>query len=303
MSTDIEVVNSGNATPNFTAGSTGGGRQVGSTGGGWGDDWRSRMTAGSTNHEKELKQLERYESPEQVWRKARELEQRLSSGDLRSNLAKEATPEEVTRWRQENGIPSKPEEYKIELPAGQQTLKEDDEFLKAFLNSAHGANFTQQQVSAAVNSFYSEVTRQQQFMAESDKRVTAETDEKLRQEWGADYRPNKAMAEALLARAPQGFREKFMNGYLNDRTPISGSPEAWKWLVQMEREINPMATVLPGAGGDVGKTVDAELNDLKKEMANSNSGYWKGSDADSKQARYRDLITAQDKMRAKSGVS
>jgi hypothetical protein len=108
------------------------------------------------------------------------------------------------------------------------------------------------------------------------------------------------MAEALLSRAPQGFRDRFMNGYLADHTPIRASAEAWKWLVQMEREINPAATVVPGASGDVGKTIEAEIIELKKLMGNENSKYWKGPEAEKLQARYRELIAAQGKLQAKA---
>lgn len=267
---------------------------------GWGDDWRTRMVSGSTDPEREVKQLERYESPEQVWRKARELERKMSAGELRTALPKDARPEEVARWRSENGIPAKPEEYKINMPAGRQPPKEDDAFLKAFLTSAHGSNFTQGQVDAAVSSFYSEVDRQEQAIGEAEKKAEMATEDQLRKEWGPDYRPNKAMAEALLARAPAGFRDRFMNGYLADHTPIRASAEAWKWLVQMEREINPAATVVPGASGDLGKTIETELADLKKMMGNQNSEYWKGPKAQANQARYRDLLTAQEKLKARA---
>jgi hypothetical protein len=123
--------------------------------------------------------------------------------------------------------------------------------------------------------FYSEVDRQLQTTGEAEKQAEVATDEKLRQEWGADYTLNKNMAEALLARAPQGFRDKFMNGYLNDRTPIKASVEAWKWLVQMEREINPAATVLPGQSGDLGKSIEAELKSLREMQKTNPKEYWK----------------------------
>lgn len=306
----MEQGSSGSGGSSGVSGSTGvqsstggGGSSANSTGAqsmGWGDDWRSRMAAASTDPEKELKQLERYESPEQVWKKARELERRMSSGELRTTLPKGASPEETARWRAENGIPAKPEEYKITMPAGRQAPKEDDAFLKSFLKSAHEANYTQGQVDNAISAFYAEVDRQAGALTEAEKQLEKNTEDTLRQEWGADYRPNKAMAEALLARAPAGFRDRFMNGYLADHTPIKASAEAWKWLVQMEREINPAATVLPGAGGDLGKTIDAELANLKTLMGNPNSEYWKGTKAEANQARYRELLGAQEKIKAKA---
>ena len=94
-----------------------------------------------------------------------------------------------------------------------------------------------------------------------------------------------------------------MNGYLADRTPIRASPDAWKWLVQMEREINPAATVVPGATGDPGKSVEGELIELKKEMANTNGPYWKGPEAEKKQARYRQLLDVHERLKQKSGAA
>lgn len=266
----------------------------------WGDGWRQHIAHGSTDPEKELKQLERYESPEQVWKKARELERRMSAGELRPILPKNASPDEVKAYRAAHGIPEAPEGYKVDMPAGKEPPKEDDAFLKAFQKSAHEANYSQDQFNAAVAMFYSEVDRQQEAISEAERELEQKTEDQLRQEWQGDYRANKAMAEALLARAPQGFRDRFMNGYLADHTPIRASAEAWKWLVQMEREINPAATVVPGSTANVGQTVEAELIELKKLMGDQNSKYWKGPEADKLQARYRDLLTAQEKLKAKA---
>lgn len=285
-----------------TGGSTGGGGSTAQAMG-WGDDWRTRMAAGSTDPASEIKQLERYESPEQVWRKARNLEVKLSSGELKTALPKGASPEERARWRTENGIPAKPEDYKINMPAGKQPPKDDDAFLKAFLKSAHDSDMSQAHVDASINSFYAEVDRQAVAVGEAEKAAEVATEDRLRQEWGVDYRGNKAMAEALLARAPAGFRDRFMNGYLADHTPIKASSEAWKWLVQMEREINPAATVVPGATGDLGKTIADEITELKVKMGNPASDYWKGPKAEANQARYRQLIEADAKLKEKAGAT
>lgn len=293
-----------------TIASTGGGESTGqaSTGAsstgvqvmGWGDDWRTRMNAGGDD--KTLKQLERYESPEQIWRKARELETKLSSGELRSVLKKDATPEEMNRWRAENGVPAKAEEYKINMPAGKQTPKEDDAFLKSFLATAHANNYNQTQVDGAINTFYAEVDRLGTAAEEADAAAVQATDDKLRQEWGADYRLNTTLEASLLARAPAGFSDRFLNGKLADGTPIRASLEARKWLVQLEREINPAGTVVPGAGADPGKTIAAELTDLKTLMADGNSAYWKGPLAEAKQARYRQLLEADEKIKARAAA-
>lgn len=295
MSTDVQ-------------GSTGGGD--GSTGGGtsgggssaagdftWNADWRARIAGADPD---ELKRLERFQAPDDIYRSYRALERRVSAGELRPVLKKDATPEEQARWRSEIGVPADPKGYKITLPDGRPTPKDDDPFIQTFLKSAHEANYTQGQVDASVRAFYQEVDRQEQMLTDAEKQLETKAEDDLRKEWGNDYRVNKQMAEALLARAPQGFRDRFMQGYLADRTPIRASVDAWKWLVQMEREINPAATVVPGAGGDLGKTVAAELADLKAKMGNQNSEYWKGPKAEAMQERYRQLLGADAKLKAKA---
>lgn len=299
MTTDVAPQSTG-AAPASTGSGGSTGFLASSTGvafAGWGDNWRQHVSGGDAQ---ELKRLERFQGPENIYKSFRELESKVSAGELVPVLRKDATAEEAGRWRKQMGIPEKPDGYKMNLPAGVEPPEEDSGFVKAFMKSAHEANYTQGQFDSALKAFYAEVDRQQKAIGESEKAAETETEEALRKEWGVDYRANKAMAEALLNRAPSGFRDRFMNGFLADHTPIRASAEAWKWLVQMEREINPAATVVPGAGGDLGKTVEAEIQDLQKMMANSASDYWKGPKAESLQQRLRDLLDAQEKIRAKA---
>jgi hypothetical protein len=267
----------------------------------WGEGWRSHIAAGTTDPEKEIKQLERYESPEQVWKKARELEGRLSRGELRSTLRKDATAQEVAAWRTENGIPAKPEEYKVTMPAGKTAPKEDDAFLTKVRQTAHEQNYTQPQFDAMVNAFYNEVDRQTAAMGEAEKRLTTQADEKLRQEWGADYQTNKALVDQFYARAPESIREHLKAGFLGNHTPIMASVEFQKFIVQMEREINPFATVVPGGSAD-SKTVDARINELRAMMGNQASEYWEGPKAAGLQEEYRGLVAARDKMKERQAA-
>ena len=266
---------------------------------GWGEGWRGHLAAGSTDMEKELKRLERFQGPEDIYKSYRSLEGKVSAGELRSALPKGASPQEVAQWRKDNGVPEKPEDYKITMPAGRQPPKEDDAFLKAFLKSSHDRNYTQTQVDGAIEIFYAEVDRQEKAVTDAEAKAIQTTNEKLRQEWATDYTTNMNMAEALLARAPAGFRDRFMKGYLADHTPIQASTEAWKWLVQLEREINPVSSVLPGAGGDLGKSLANRLSELKTMMGNPQSAYWKGDKAEALQEEYRKLIEAQEKIKAR----
>lgn len=298
------AVSTGGGAPQSTGGapaSTGGApASTGAAAFTWGESWRQHLASGSTDPDKELKRLERFEAPDGIYKSYRELEGRMSRGELRTTLRPNASVAEVAQWRKENGIPEKPEEYKVNLPAGRAMPKDDDGFVKAFMKSAHENNYSQAQVDGALAAFYGEVDRSEQALKENEAKLERETEDKLRQEWQGDYRVNKAMADALLSRAPAGFAERFKSGYLADGTPIKASVDAWKWLVQMEREINPASTVVPGQAGDVTKTIAAELDGLKKLMADPKSEYWKGAKAAANQERYRQLLVAEEKLKAKA---
>jgi len=265
----------------------------------WGDGWRNQLAAGSTDLDKELKQLERFEAPDQIYKSWRELNSKITSGEMRTKLADEPSEKELAQWRKDNAIPATPEDYAITMPEGRDPPADDDAFLKAMLKSMHDTNSSQAQVDATITTFYAEVDRQQDAVAEVEKKAEAATEDQLRKDWGEDYRVNKSIAEANLARAPEGFRDRFMNGYMEDGTLIRADVDAWKWLVQNERDINPMATVVPGAQGDGGKAAAAELVELRALMKNDNSKYWKGEEAPQLQERYRELTDAASRLKAK----
>lgn len=306
MSTMGSTAGGGGSTAPASTGGGGGGSTVsGSTIAalmGWGDDWRNRMAAGSTDMDRDLAQLGRYESPEQVWKKARELERRMSAGEFKTALKPGASQDEIARWRAENGLPVDSKGYKVNMPQGKTMDKDDEPFVQAFMKSAHEANFSQSQVDTALANFYGEVDRQEKALTEAEQQAVQKTDELLRTKWGADYSLNKNLVEAFLSRAPAGFKDRFWNGYLADHMPIRASPEMLEWIVQAEREINPAASVVPAGGTNIGQTIEAEMTELKKLMADDKSKYYKGPEAEKLQARYRTLLAAQEGLRKKAGA-
>jgi hypothetical protein len=228
----------------------------------------------------------------------------MSRGELRSTLKAGASADELARWRQENGIPSEPKGYKVNMPQGRAQPKEDDAFLQSFLKTAHASNYTQAQVDAAIAGFYSEVDRQEQALDEKGKEAIQKADERLRDEWKGEYTLNKNLAEAFLARAPAGFKDLFMEGYLANHMPMRSSVELWRWLAQSEREINPTATVLPGQTTGLDQTIDGEMKEWKRKMAAPKGSpewkeYWEGGG----EARYRKLLEAKSGLKKKAGAT
>lgn len=260
----------------------------------WGDDWRQRMAGEDPN---EQKRLDRFNSPADVFRSYREIEKRLSSGELKSSLKTGATPEEVKAWRAENGIPETPEGYKLELKNGLVVGETDKPLVEAFLKSAHAQNLSNAQASAAVEWYFGTVQAQTEARVNADKQIALKAQDELRAEWGAEYRANINAATSLLDGAPAGLKDQFMRGRLADGTPIGSSVAALQWLAQIARELNPAATVVPGAGANTAGAIDSEIEGLEKKMKDRGSDYWKGPNAEKNQARYRELVSARERMR------
>lgn len=255
----------------------------------WAPDWRLKMAGGD---EKLAKSLDRFASPKDVHTSWKALQQRLSSGELRSVLPKDAKPEDVAKWRTENGIPEKPDAY--EMPEGLVVGDADKPGISKFLESMHGAHATPAQVKAGIKTYYEIKEDAIAQMAEADLSHKTEVEDTLRAEWGAEYRGNINGINAFLEMAPAGIKDKLLSARMGDGRAVANDPAFMGWLAQVAREVNPVGTVVP-AGGDQMGAIATEISKIEGLMGNRQSEYWKGPGAEKMQARYRELVTARDR--------
>lgn len=258
----------------------------------WPDDWRSQLADGD---EKTLKKLERYTSPKEVAKALRAAEQRISSGELKPVLPKDAKPEEIAQWRKDNGIPEKPEEYDLKFDNGLVIGEEDKPAVSEFVKAMHGTNATPEQVKAGLGAYLQWREQEVQRIAETDAEEKAATEDALRAEWGGEYRRNLAAINGLLDGAPSGVKEALM-GARAGRSAVFNNPQVVGWFAQLAREINPAATVVPGASNP-GSAINDEISQIEALMGDRSSKYWKGPEAEKIQQRYRDLVSTRDKLK------
>lgn len=270
-------------------------------------DWRDRMAhevkPGDANFRK---RLDRFTQPWDVGKSWLALEQKQSSGELKSQLPKEATSEQVAAWRKDNGIPEKPEGYveKLTLPNGMVLGADDKPIVAEFAAAAHEDNIPPGSFNKLVERYYKIQDAQAIRQQEADGKFKLESDDALRTEWGADYRANINAVGNLLARMPAGFDAQLLGARIPapskddpGRTVSLGNhPVFIKWAASMEREINPVATLLPSRGGDPAAGVNARLGEIKKLRSENPDAY----DQDHKlQAEELKLLEARDKMTAR----
>jgi hypothetical protein len=244
--------------------------------------------------EKVLKQLGRYASPVDVWTKARALESRLSSGELKSVLPKDAKPEEMAAWRAENGIPETHDKYDL---GGFKVAETDKPVVDLILKNAHATNQTPAQVQANIKSFYDVQERLTVARQEADVAAQDTAQETLRAEWGPEFRRNMNLIGNLFdASGSQELKDNILRGRLADGTPIGSSPEALKMILGLALMQNPAGTVVP-AGANQGQVVDDEIATIEKFMKSNRKEYDKD---EKKQARYRELLGARETLKART---
>jgi hypothetical protein len=170
----------------------------------WPEGWQAQIAG---DDDKALTQLTRYKTPADIWTKARALESRITSGELKesSPFPTEGSDEDKAAWRQAQGLPESYDKYEI----GRE-LETDEEkaAINGFLEYAHGQNMTPDNVKAMVDYFYTRQDSLEADRAEGDTLAQQETDDKLRAEWGADYRANINRIDNLIATAPAEVKEE-----------------------------------------------------------------------------------------------
>lgn len=257
----------------------------------WPENWREALAG---QDEKRLKQLQRYSDPTAFANKTFALEAKLSSGEYRRDLPKDASPEQVAEWRKEHGLPDKPEDYKIELPEGVVLGEADKPVIDNFKQFALENNLSPDVLNKTLSWYYKnqDAVNQQREMV--DASFHDEAKDSLIAEWGLkDYRANLSAMASIRDQMPEGLADRMLAGRTADGRLIGDDPQFLTWFASLSRELNPQATVV---AFDSGKTLDSELDQIRKFRRENPDKY----DQDqSMQARERELLDAQIKTRSR----
>lgn len=219
------------------------------------------------------------------------LQSKIGAGELRSRLPDNATKEQITAWRNENGIPESPDKYDL---ADVKVAAEDKAMVDGFLAKLHGANAPAAVAKEAIAWYYDEAERRTEERLEKDRQVATTSEDALRAEWGGEYRTNVNMVNGLLETVPADVRDLFKSGRMGDGTPIMSSPSVLKALAGWARQINPVTTVVPNAGANIGSAIEDEIKAIENTMRNDRKAY---NEDDQMQARYRELLDARSRIK------
>lgn len=259
------------------------------------EDWRKEMAG---DDEKLNKLLGRYQSIKDVGKALQNANEKIRKGEAKT-LPDNATDEELAEWRESQGIPKDWKEYDTTLDDGLVIGEADKPILDAVLESMHNVNAKPEHVKAAMEAFYRGRAAEMEQLEDKDATDSADTTARLRDEWGSDYKPNISVVENFVNKLPESVRDNVLNARMADGTALFNNADIIMHFANMERQINPAATVVPNSSNPM-QTINDELDKLNAMMAKGKNGpYWKGPDADAHQKRWRELTAAQEEMNKK----
>lgn len=261
----------------------------------WGDNWRETAAGDDAAI---LKDLQRYTSPKEVAKALVEAKARIRSGELQAPLPDNATAEQVTEFRQRNGIPEKADGYLEKLPDGLVIGEDDKPLFASFAEQLHKHNVKPAVVHDVVKWYSDMLATEDKARVDADATLKTETEDALRGEWGGDYRVNVNIVNAMLSQAPKTVQDMIAEARTPDGTPIKGTADFARWMATLAREVNPIVTIPGGSSGDPMKTVHEEIAAIETLMQKDRKAY----NADpSKAARLMQLYDIKAQMTRKAG--
>lgn len=281
-------------------GGSGGGTADGADHGGgagtdpWGADWREKVAGQDA---KVLERLKRYASPGAAVEALISAQDRIRAGELAKPLPKDATPEQVAEWRQQNGIPEKPELYLEKLPDGLVIGEDDKPLFAEFADVLHKHN-VKPEVAHSVIGWYNEMlAKSDKERIDADGELKTQTEATLREKWGSDYKINVNIVNGFLSQAPQEIQDMLAEARLPDGTPIKGTAVFGEWLAALAREINPLVAIVPSGSADPLKSLNEEIAAIELDMKKNRAAYMKD---EKKQERYRQLLTIRGQQTSRN---
>lgn len=160
----------------------------------------------------------------------------------------------------------------------------------------HKANMPAGQATQALHWYYEMQENTLADQERMDNDFLTESEDALRAEWGPqDYRRNINLIKGLVDTMPEGLQEGFVGARLADGRALMNTPEMARWLVGISRQINPVSTVVPGAGVNAPAVIEDEIASIEKVMREDRAQY----NQDPKmQARLRELYAARERVKA-----
>lgn len=259
----------------------------------WADDWRTKIAG---EDKKELEKLERFTSPESMYKSYQELQAKMSSTEMRRELPENPTDDELASYREGIGVPKTPEDYDTSLSDGLVIGDDDKPAIDGFLKTAHENNMTSDQAKQTLEWYYADQEAQLAARQTVDDEKAQTTRTELKEEWGRDFDKNVNIMAGFFGEEKW---EQISNARMADGTPIMSDKNMINFFAESARKANPTATMVGAGGSDPAKSIAKELNDIRAMIPDPLSDYNQPAKKEAYRARLVELLDAQKAMNQK----
>jgi len=236
----------------------------------WPEDWRDHM-AGGDDKIKSL--LQRYTSPAAAAKAFRDLRTTYDSRDTKKEPQKDVvlpdnpTDEQLAEYRKARGVPDKPENYEFEVPEGRELTDADVSIMNDFASAMFERNMPADVVKNISGWFldYEESVAQQR--AEAAYKARVDTEEKLRAEWGGDFRANVNLMSNVLQEHLGTSAQDFLSMQLVDGSRIGDNEAFIRLMADISRKVGGSSAELYTSDVETtGKGLETRKSELMKMM-------------------------------------
>jgi hypothetical protein len=134
-------------------------------------------------------------------------------------------------------VPEKPEDYEFEVPEGKELSDGEYDILMDFAKAMHSNNMPADQVKKISSWFleYEDIVAQKN--AEKAYEARVETEEKLRAEWGPDYRANVNLMSNVLQEHLGTAAPEFLSAQMMDGSRLGDNETFIRLMAEVSRKI------------------------------------------------------------------
>ena len=249
-------------------------------------DWRGAVAG---DDDKFKSTLDRFSTPAEFGTSFREAQQKIRSGQLRPELADDASEEQIKEFREQNSIPLEAAGYLEDLPDGLIVGEDDKDLMLDFMGAIHEAHAPREFANKAIEWYNRFEERQQDAIVELDTEQAREATDMLRDPengWGKDFRTNMNLIKGLLSGyMGEEASDQLTNGRYQDGRGFFNDTNVLMGLANLARKVNDVAPLIDQDPEQL-KSLNDEIAELEKYQKEKRTAYFKDEAA---QARLREL--------------
>lgn len=254
------------------------------------DDWREQIAGDNEGH---LNQLKRMTEPGQVFKSFFDGQDTIRSRTENAGLPADPSPEQLTAYREENGIPAAAGDYAQSLNEGLILSEAEAENLGPVFAVMHENNFSTDVAAELVDTYLGVQELEAQRRVDQDNLDATEATRAMQGHWGGDFEQNKNIMVAMLqTHLPGESFDAFMGARMADGKAIFNDPGVMSAFAEIARTLNPAATLVPSGENPIA-SLDSTIAALEAKMQEPG---WHMSDGPKK---YMEAMSAKEALTAR----